>query len=89
MELGFSMSFTGVLTFANDYDEVVRFLPLNKIMAETDSPYATPVPYRGKRNEPVYVKEVGKKIAGLRGEDEKKVSRQIVDNAASSFGLKF
>lgn len=89
LELGFSMSFTGVLTFTSDYDEVVRFLPLDKIMTETDSPYATPVPYRGKRNEPIYVKEVVKKIAELRGENEKSIAKAILDNSKLLFHLEF
>ena len=83
------MSFTGVLTFTSDYDEVVRFLPLDKIMTETDSPYATPVPYRGKRNEPIYVKEVVKKIAELRGENEKSIAKAILDNSKLLFHLEF
>lgn len=61
VDFGFTLSFTGVVTFTHDYDEVVRQTPLDMIMSETDSPYITPVPYRGKRNEPVYVIEVVKK----------------------------
>lgn len=89
LELGFSMSFTGVLTFTNDYDEVIRFLPLNKIMSETDSPYVAPVPNRGKRNEPIYVKKVVKKIGKLRGESNKEVAVNIINNAKSLFRLEF
>lgn len=64
--LGFSFSFGGVITFVRDYDEVVRYIPLDRILLETDAPYVTPVPYRGKRNEPVYVVEVAKKIAEIK-----------------------
>src|SRR3989338_509032 len=60
LDLGFSFSFTGVITFVRDYDEVIRYLPLDRIMSETDCPYVSPAPHRGKRNEPLYVREVVK-----------------------------
>lgn len=84
--LGFSVSFTGVITFTNDYDEVVRSAPLDRIMSETDSPYVTPVPHRGKRNEPVFVSEVVKRIAEIRGEKEEIVRTALVNNALSMIG---
>ncbi len=87
IKLGFRLSFTGVVTFTKDYDEVVKNIPLNMIMSETDSPYVAPVPYRGQRNEPVYVIEVVKKIAEIRGEDEDKVSKQLVENAGEVFKI--
>src|SRR3989304_4671539 len=52
LALGFTMSFPGVITFARDYDEIIKFLPLENILSETDAPFAAPIPYRGKRNEP-------------------------------------
>lgn len=84
--LGFSISFTGVITFARDYDEVIKSAPLEKIMSETDSPYVAPVPYRGKTNEPAYVSEVVKKIALIRGEDFETVRGVLVNNALSMIG---
>lgn len=87
IELGFTISFTGVITFARNYDEVIRNIPLDKIHAETDSPFVAPVPYRGKRNEPSYVVEVYKKIAEIRGEDFEKVRLQLIDNAKRVFGV--
>lgn len=87
LDLGFTLSFTGVITFARDYDEVVKNTPLDMIMSETDAPYVTPMPYRGKRNEPVYVKEIVKKIAEIKGEDLEKVKKQIVHNAIRVFNL--
>jgi len=86
-DLDFSISFTGVLTFTNDYDEVVKYAPLERIMSETDSPYVSPVPHRGERNEPIYVKEVVKHIAEIRGEDYKKVEEAMVNNAFRVFGI--
>ena len=87
LDAGFSFSFTGVITFTHDYNEVIRYLPLDAILSETDSPYVAPVPYRGKRNEPLYVKEVVKAIARIRGEDEEKVRVQILKNAEQLFGI--
>lgn len=85
--LDFSISFTGVISFAREYDEVVRLAPLDRIMSETDCPYATPVPYRGKRNEPIFVEEVVKKIAEIRGEDFETVRKALVQNALRVFNI--
>ncbi len=87
VEFGFTISFTGVLTFTHDYDEVVKAIPLDMILSETDSPYITPVPYRGKRNEPVYVKEVVKRIAEIKGLPEPEVAEALVANAKRVFDL--
>ena len=86
--LDFTISFTGVITFSRDYDEVIRRAPLDRIMSETDAPYVAPVPYRGKRNEPVYVQEVVKKIAEIRGEDLETVGKALVVNARRVFSVK-
>lgn len=88
LDAGFFLSFTGVITFARDYDEVVRNAPLDRIMSETDCPYVAPAPYRGKRNEPLYVREVVKKIAEIRREPLERVQEQLVLNAIRFFGLK-
>ncbi len=82
-DLGFTISFTGVITFARDYDEVIRQAPLDKIMVETDAPWVAPVPYRGKRNEPAYIREIYNKIAEIRIEDPELVRRALVNNALS------
>ncbi len=65
-DAGFYFTFGGVITFIRDYDEVIKFLPIEKIMLETDAPYVSPVPYRGQRNEPLYVLEVAKKMAEIK-----------------------
>lgn len=85
-DMGFTISFTGVITFTGDYDEVIKFAPLDKILSETDAPYISPIPYRGKRNEPSYVSEVVKKIAMIRGDDEEQVRVTLVNNALSMIG---
>ncbi|MFZ5390754.1 MAG: TatD family hydrolase [Patescibacteria group bacterium] len=90
LQLGYSLSFTGIITFKNVAPEllaVVRDLPLNKIMVETDAPYLAPTPYRGKRNEPAYVIEVGKKVGEIRGLSLDEVDKITTDNAGSLFGL--
>ena len=86
--LGFTISFTGVITFTHEYDDVVRQAPLDNIMSETDCPYVAPTPYRGKRNEPIYVEEVVKKISELRGEDFETVRKALVQNALHTFNIK-
>ncbi|MDB5965209.1 MAG: TatD-related deoxyribonuclease [Polaromonas sp.] len=70
LDLGFYISFSGILTFktAGDLREVARFVPMDRLLIETDSPYLAPVPYRGKTNNPSYVPEVAKLIAELRQE---------------------
>ncbi|OGI71133.1 hypothetical protein A3B84_01785 [Candidatus Nomurabacteria bacterium RIFCSPHIGHO2_02_FULL_35_13] len=87
LDFGFTLSFTGVITFTNDYDEIIKNTPLYMIMSETDSPYVAPVPYRGKRNEPSYVNEVVKKIALIKNLSEEKVAEAIITNARRVFGI--
>ena len=69
MALGFYISLSGIVTFksARDLKEVARKLPLERLLIETDSPYLAPVPHRGKRNEPAYVRHVAEEIAMLKG----------------------
>ena len=87
LALGFTLSFTGVITFTKDYDEVVRNTPLDMILAETDCPFVTPVPFRGKRNEPMHVREVVKAIARIKELDEEIVRATVRENARRVFGL--
>jgi TatD DNase family protein len=87
LDLGFTLSLTGVITFARNYDEVIKKAPLEMLLSETDCPFVTPEPYRGKRNEPLYVKEVVKKIAEIRNADLSQVKRQLVENAKRVFKI--
>lgn len=87
LDFGFTLSFTGVITFTHDYDEVIRNIPLDMIMSETDAPYVAPVPNRGKRNEPAYVKEIVKKIAEIKNLPEREVAEAIIANARRVFGI--
>jgi TatD DNase family protein len=88
INLGFTVSFTGVITFARNYDEVIRSISLESILSETDAPFVAPVPYRGKRNEPAYVLEVVKKLAEIRGEDVEKVRIQLLENSRRVFATR-
>jgi TatD DNase family protein len=87
LERGFTLSFTGVITFTHDYDEVIKNTPINMIMSETDCPYVAPVPYRGKRNEPFYVSEIVKKIAEIKGLSLIETQKAIIANAKRVFDI--
>jgi TatD DNase family protein len=87
LEINFSVSFTGVITFVKDYDEAVRYAPIDMIMSETDAPFVAPIPYRGKRNEPSYVIEVVKKMAQIKGKTEKEMQKVLIDNAIRIFNI--
>lgn len=87
LELGFTLGFDGPVTFARDYDEVIRFAPLDMICAETDAPFAAPEPHRGTRNTPLYVSEIVEAIAEIRGEAVERVRRATVENARRVFGV--
>ena len=87
MELGFSFSFGGVTTFTRDYDELVRYVGIQRIALETDAPYVAPAPFRGKRNEPAYVSYVADGIAKILGTDSEEVARKTTENARRIFKI--
>ncbi|HEV2495203.1 MAG TPA: TatD family hydrolase [Terriglobia bacterium] len=89
MGRGFLVSFAGNVTFkkAEELRAVAREIPLDRLLTETDSPYLAPVPYRGKRNEPAYVREVTRQLAALHGLDEAAMGEQAVRNFARFFRL--
>lgn len=87
LDLNFDISFTGVITFASPYEELVKYVPLDRMHAETDSPYVAPKPFRGKRNEPLYTLEVIRKIAEIKEVSIKEVERQLVSNAERLFNI--
>lgn len=82
IELGFYISISGIVTFKNaaQVQEVAQKVPLERLLIETDSPYLAPVPYRGKSNEPAYVKYVAEKIADLRGESFETIAKVTSNN---------
>lgn len=87
LDLGCYLSFPGPITYTDMYDESIRVTPLDKLLSETDAPFAAPMPNRGKRNEPAYVAEVVKKIAAIKGLSEEEVKSHIFENARRVFGL--
>jgi TatD DNase family protein len=89
MEMGFMVSFAGNLTFKNaePLREVARQIPLDRLLVETDSPYLSPVPFRGQRNEPQRVHEVASQLAALRGLSEGEIGETVVQNFERLFRL--
>jgi len=87
LEMGFYLSFNGIITYANDYDKVVKNMPLDRLLLETDCPYLSPVPFRGQRNEPANVKYVAQRVAEIRGEAVGKIAEITTKNAKDFFVL--
>ncbi len=87
LDLGFYISFSGILTFKNaaDLREVARFVPLDRCLIETDSPYLAPVPYRGKTNTPAYVPYVAQQLADLKGASLEDVAHATSRNFETLF----
>lgn len=88
LSLGCSLSFTGVITFTHDYDDVVKYVPIESMMVETDAPYITPTPYRGKRNESSYARLVAARVALIKGISVEEAEKKLLDNATKFFSLK-
>jgi TatD DNase family protein len=87
VELGFMISFSGIVTFkkAEELRETAREIPLDRLLIETDCPYLTPIPYRGKRNEPAYVVEVARCLAGLHNVAIEEMARITTENFKTLF----
>lgn len=87
LDLDFYISFSGILTFKNasDIRDVARFVPLERILIETDSPYLAPVPYRGKTNSPAYVPHVAQQIAEIKGLSVEAVAAATAANVDTLF----
>ena len=90
IELGFYISISGIVTFktAVELQEVVKKIPLDKLLIETDSPWLAPVPYRGKQNQPGYVREVGEFIAELKGISVEELASVTTQNFYQLFAIK-
>lgn len=89
LDLGFYLSFGGIVTFpkATNIQEAARVTPADRILAETDAPYLAPVPRRGKRNEPAFVMDTARKLAGLRGETLEAIAQTTTVNFRRLMGL--
>ena len=90
IDLNFYISFSGIVTFRNaqELQDVARQLPLDRLMVETDSPYLAPVPYRGKQNQPAYVRHVAEKIAELHQLELPEVISTTTQNYKNLFGIR-
>jgi TatD DNase family protein len=91
IELGFFISFAGNLTFkkAEDLREIARQLPLDRLLIETDCPYLTPVPFRGRRNEPAHVIETARCLAEIHGKELEEIGRRTSENFGRLFGVRW
>ncbi len=89
LDLGFYISFSGILTFKNAVElrDVAKFVPLNRCLIETDSPYLAPTPHRGKTNSPAHVALVARQLATIKGCDEAEVGRVTSENFEDLFSL--
>ncbi len=90
VDLGLYIGITGIITFDKTgvLEQIAREVPLENILIETDAPYLSPVPYRGKRNEPLYVEQVADKLASILGKEKSEVIRITGDNAKKLFNIK-
>jgi TatD DNase family protein len=89
LDLGFMISFAGNITFpkAQSIRDAAQMVPLDRMLIETDSPYLAPIPHRGQRNEPAFVKEVARQIGELRGLSAEEIGAQTTRNFYKFFGL--
>ena len=87
LAMGFYISFSGVITFkkAENLLEIIKHVPLNRLLVETDAPYLTPNPFRGKRNEPAYVRHTAEKVAEVKGISIEETASAIMKNAVELF----
>ena len=89
LNMGFYISFAGPVTFKNAarLQEVARFVPDDRFLIETDSPYLAPVPMRGQRNEPTYVQYVAGKLAELRNKPPEEIAQTATENTCRLYGI--
>jgi len=88
-DFGFYISFSGIITFkkAGDLRDIVKNTPLDRMFVETDSPFLTPIPFRGKKNQPAYVKHVAECVAEVKGISFEEVARVTTENAKKFFQI--
>ncbi|UAJ64864.1 YchF/TatD family DNA exonuclease [Candidatus Schneideria nysicola] len=90
LDMGFYISFSGIITFSNtdELKKVVKFIPIDRLLIETDAPYLTPVPYRGKENHPAYLLNIAQYIADLKKITIEEIANFTTDNFFNLFNLK-
>lgn len=86
---GFTLSFTGVITFAKEYEKLVNVVPADSILSETDCPFVTPAPNRGKRNSPLNIPIIVEKMSEIKGISPDEMASNIRDTATKLFGIQF
>jgi len=84
---GLYIGVNAIATFSKNYEEMLKFLPINRVLLETDAPYLAPGPYRGKRNEPLYIEGVGNSIASIRGAKPEELFAVTTQNARSLLNI--
>ncbi len=87
LKIGGTMSFDGPITFTEDYNEVIQYIPLKSLHSETDAPFAAPMPYRGQTNYPYYVPHIVERIATIKSLPIEQVRLQLLENAEKFFGI--
>ncbi len=87
LDLGLFISFTGVITFASSYDKIIKNITIERILLETDSPFVSPIPHRGQRNSPLYLKYIAQKIAFIKNISFEEVAKVTTINAKKLFNL--
>src|SRR3989338_208004 len=85
LDLGATLSFTGAITYGKNYEEVLQFAPLDRLLSETDCPFVAPHPHRGERNEPMFIPHVVEKIGVVKSESAETVRTAIMENARRLF----
>ncbi len=89
LDMGFYISFSGIVTFRNaeQLRDAARYVPVDRLLVETDSPYLAPVPHRGKENQPAYVRDVAEYMAVLKGVSVEQLAQQTTENFATLFHI--
>jgi len=87
LEMRFYFTFNGLITHNRDFDEIIKYIPLEKILLETDAPYVAPLSHRGKRNEPAHIIETAQKMAEIKGVSLEKVAEQTTENTIKVFNI--
>lgn len=87
LEINFYFTFNGLITHNRDFDEIIKYIPLDKILLETDAPYVSSLLRRGKRNEPVYIIETAQKMAEIKGVSLEELAEQTTENTIKVFNI--
>ncbi|PPI88777.1 metal-dependent hydrolase [Candidatus Pantoea edessiphila] len=89
LDMGFYISFSGIVTFnkIKNLDKVIRYTPINRMLLETDSPYLSPVPYRGKENQPAYTRDIAEYISVLKNIDVEIIAEETTNNFSKLFNV--